>query len=212
MFDVRETIRKDGADWAVCPNVTDYEHERAVFSWDEAGRLLEGLPDGGINIAHECVDRHARGERSDHVALRCIDRCGETSDYTFGDLAAATSRFANVLRALDVQAGDRVFVLLERSVDLYVAVLGSLKHRAVACTLFSAFGPEPIRQRMTLGGASVLVTTTRLYERKVAAIREQLPDLDHVLVTDASGICGDHRSAIADGERIRGLQHRADHG
>ena len=164
---------------------------------------LDGLPGGGLNIAHECVDRHAQGERGDHVALRCIDRCGTTAAHTYRDLAETTNRFANVLHGLDVSAGDRVFVLLERSYDLHVAVLGTLKHRAVACTLFSAFGPEPIRQRMTIGEATVLVTTAHLYERKVAAIRDQLPDLRHVIVTDESDAPDllDLRSLMANASR-----------
>jgi acetyl-CoA synthetase len=190
VFDSRETIRKNVASFQVAPNVADYEHAREVFSWDDATRALDGLPGGGLNIAHECVDRHARGGRGDDVALRCIDRCSNTSAYTYRDLADTTSRFANVLQRLNVQPGDRVFILLERSFELYVAVLGTLKHRAVACTLFSAFGPEPIRQRMTIGGASVLVTTARLYERKVAGIRPMLPELDHVLIADSSDAPG----------------------
>ena len=54
------------------------------------------------------------------------------------------------------------------------------------CTLFSAFGPEPIRQRLTLGRAKILVTTESLYRRKVAPIREGLPDLRHVLLVDGA--------------------------
>jgi acetyl-CoA synthetase len=79
-----------------------------------------------------------------------------------------------------VGVGDRVFVLLGRVPELYVAVLGALKHRAVACTLFSAFGPEPIRQRMVIGDASVLVTSVGLYRRKIAPIRSGSATLDAV--------------------------------
>jgi len=64
------------------------------------------------------------------------------------------------------------------------AALGTLKHRAVFCPLFSAFGPEPIRARLAIGGARVLVTTAALYERKVAPLRAALPDLEHVLLLD----------------------------
>jgi acetyl-CoA synthetase len=81
-----------------------------------------------------------------------------------------------------VAKGDRVYVLAGRIPELYVAALGALKHRTVFCALFSAFGPEPLRTRMSLGGARVLVTTRRLYERKIAALRGQLPSLEHVLL------------------------------
>jgi acetyl-CoA synthetase len=118
------------------------------------------------------------------VALRHIAKRGDITDVTYADLARRTNRFARVLDRLGVGAGERVFVLLPRVPELYVAVLGTLKHRSVACPLFSAFGPEPIRQRMALGSARVLVTSAALYRRKVAPIRDSLPDLDHVLVID----------------------------
>ncbi len=177
-----EVIAPDRARWRVRPNLLD-ESERAAFTWTAAAQALDGLPgDRGLNIAHECVDRHAAGPLADRVALRCLGRRGERRDITYRDLRAETNRFANVLARIGVVAGDRVFVLLGRTPELHISVLGALKHRAVVCTLFSAFGPDPIRQRMAIGQASVLVTTKTLYQRKVAAIRDQLPDLHHVLL------------------------------
>ena len=94
---------------------------------------------------------------------------------TYGELAAATNRFANVLADLGVAPGERVFTLAGRIPELYVAILGTLKHGSVAAPLFAAFGPEPIRQRMTRGDASVLVTTPALYRRRIAGLLDQLP-------------------------------------
>ena len=181
----------------VAPNLRDYERERSTFSWADARRLLDGLPGGrGLNIAHEAVDRHAAGPRRDHLALRWLGRSGEVRDLTYGDLAALTSRFANALRSLGVGAGDRVYVMAGRIPELYVAALGTLKNRSVFCPLFSAFGPEPIRARMAIGRAKALVTTPTLYERKVAALRGALPDLQHVLLVGeggrATGVPGTH--------------------
>jgi acetyl-CoA synthetase len=167
----------------VAPNVRDYERARAAFSWKRAGDALDGLPGGrGLNIAHEAVDRHAAGERADHVALRCHSRAGGVTDLTYRELAALTGRFANVLRGLGVRPGERVFAATGRIPELYVAALGTLKARAVFCPLFSAFGPEPMRQRLELGEAAVLVTTTAIHAQKIAALRERLPALRHVLV------------------------------
>jgi acetyl-CoA synthetase len=167
----------------VVPNLEDYERGRAEFSWDEARAELDGLPGGqGLNIAHEAVDRHAAGARGQHLALRCLGKDGEIRDYTYARLAEVTSRFANVVRALGVGRGDRVYILAGRIPELYIAVLGTLKNGSVACPLFSAFGPEPIRARMTIGQARVLVTTESLYRRKVADLRSALPDLEHVLL------------------------------
>jgi acetyl-CoA synthetase len=176
------TIVKTPSTFTVAPNLRDYERVRASFSWADARRGLAGLPGGGLNIAHEAIDRHASGPRRDHLALRWVGKRGEIEDYTYGRLQELTNRFANVLAGLGVAKGDRVYALAGRLPELYVAALGTLKHRSVFCPLFSAFGPEPIRARLAIGQARVLVTTASLYDRKVAALRPLLPHLEHVLL------------------------------
>ena len=177
------TIEKRQRGWKIIPNLVDYEKTAAAFSWENARRELSGLPySPGLNIAHEAVDRHAAGQRRDHVALRWLGRHGEGRDFTYGDLHTLTNQFANVLKNLGVGKGERVFVLAGRIPELYVSALGTLKNGSVFCPLFSAFGPEPIRQRVTIGDGKVLVTTAPLYTRKVADIRSSLPNLEHVLL------------------------------
>lgn len=175
------------AHWDVVPNLLDYEEERARFTWNAARAALDGLPGGaGLNVAHETVDRHAAGSRAGHVALRWRGRHGERRNITYAELTTLTNRFANVLVELGVDPEDRVFLLAGRIPDLYVAALGGLKARAVVSPLFSACGPEPIRQRLAIGAGRVLVTTTALYARKVAPIRQQLPALKHVILVDGA--------------------------
>ncbi|MET0052151.1 MAG: AMP-binding protein [Candidatus Thiodiazotropha sp.] len=77
----------------------------------------------------------------------------------------------------------RVFCVLGRVPDLFVAALGCWKNRSVFCALFAAFGPEPLRTRLEIGQARVLVTTAQIYQRKIASQRDQLPGLDFVLIT-----------------------------
>src|SRR3970282_782864 len=113
---IPEVISKAASRGRVTPNLDDYARVGAGFSWENAARGLSGLPGGGINIAHEAVDRHAAGARAGHLALR----------------------------QLAMVAGSRVFVRAGRIPELYVTVLGALKNRCVASPLFSAFGPEPI--------------------------------------------------------------------
>ena len=183
-----EAIAKHGAAEA---NMVDYDAERAAFSWEGARRALDGLPSGrGLNIAHEAVDRHAASSRRDRVALRCIGRSQERREVTYGELAARSNQVANVLGELGVAAGDRVFTLLGRVPDMFEVALGTLKHRAVLCPLFTAFGPEPIRQRLELGAGSVLVTTGALFRRKVAPVLGALPALRHVLLVDGPAADG----------------------
>ncbi|HYL48608.1 MAG TPA: acetate--CoA ligase [Stellaceae bacterium] len=176
-------IRKPPGGWKITPNMLDYEATRASFSWDAARSELEGLPQGrGLNIAYEAVDRHLRAGRGDKIALRWLGKDGARRDFSYGDLARASNRFANLLRRLGVGKGERVFGLLGRVPELYIAMLGTLKAGCVFSPLFSAFGPEPVRARLEIGDARVLVTNANHYQRKIAAQRQSLPGLKHVLL------------------------------
>ncbi|QDG53653.1 acetate--CoA ligase [Persicimonas caeni] len=176
-------IRKGAAIRGVEPNLRDYESARTSFRWEDARARLSGLPDErGLNIAYEAVDRHAEGELADKVAIRWLSADGEQHDFTYARLRDLTNRFANALGELGVGKGDRVFVLSSRVPELYIAMLGTLKNGSVFSPLFSAFGPEPIRQRVESGDGKVLVTTPALYRDKVAQIRDELPELEHVLL------------------------------
>ncbi len=188
------TLIKSRRDWELVPNLHDYGSVRARFTWEQAREELAGLPGNqGLNIAHEAVVRHAEGPRAAHPAIKWLEKTGTVEEYSYSRLNELTNRFANVLRQLGVAKGDRVFVLAGRIPELYIAALGTFKNRSVFCPLFSAFGPEPIRARLSIGQAKVLVTTHTLYQRKVASIRAAVPSLEHVL------LIGDDRqpSAIA---------------
>ncbi|HSB54198.1 MAG TPA: acetate--CoA ligase [Gemmatimonadales bacterium] len=164
------------------PNLPDYEAACAGFSWASARAELDGLPGGGLNIAHEAVDRHATGPDASRVALRWLGRDGNRRDFSFAELKALSNRFANALLGLGIQPGDRVVSVLGRLPELHVAALGTWKLGAVFCPLFSAFGPEPLRTRLEKSGARVLITTSALYQKKVAPVRGALPALEHVIL------------------------------
>jgi acetyl-CoA synthetase len=180
-------IHKAAEAWPVTPNLLDYGTATAQFSWETIRQELDGLPNGGgLNIAHEAVDRHADSARASSIAIRWLGKDGDQRDFTYADLKQQSSRFANVLRQLGVAKGERVFGLAGRIPSLYIAALGTLKNLSVFCPLFSAFGPEPIYQRLMRGDARVLVTTQRQYQNKIARQWERLPELKYVLLTDAN--------------------------
>jgi acetyl-CoA synthetase len=179
-------LKKDPAEMQVRPNLVDYEATRRSFSWESARRELSGLPGGrGINIAFEAVDRHAEGVLANRVAFRFLRLGGAVEERTYADLRRETNRFAQVLRGLGIEEGERVFALIGRVPELYVTALGALKNKNVFCPLFAAFGPEPIFQRLSRGDARVLVTDRRLYEKKVRPLRSRLGSLRHVILIDA---------------------------
>ncbi len=181
-------IRKTAArDLRVPPHLVDYVAQCRDFRWATARQALPGLPDGGLNIAYEAVDRHAASVLRDRVALRFVSRSGPALELSYAALARQTNRFANVLQGLGVGKGDHLFVLAGRIPELYIAVLGALKNGSVVTPMFSAFGPEPIATRVNLGSAQVLVTTDGLYRRKIKAMRAQMPTLRHVLLVAEDG-------------------------
>jgi acetyl-CoA synthetase len=172
-------------------NLADYDAVYRDFHWRDAERALDGLPGGaGVNIAHEAADRHVLAGHGHEIAIRWLGKRGERRELTYRALAEESHRFANVLRHLGVEPGDRVFSLLGRIPELYVAALGTLAHRAVFCPLFSAFGPDPVRQRLELGAARVLVTTERMFERKVRSLLPELPLLRSIIVVSQKGAPG----------------------
>ncbi len=138
--------------------------------------------DGSINIGREAVDRHVEDGHSEQVALLWLGKDGARRELTYGDLKDLSSRFGSVLHDNGLKQGDSVFVLMGRVPELYACALGTLRAGMVFTPLFSAFGPEPIRTRMEIGDANVLVTTASIYKRKVAAWRDQIPSLKLVLI------------------------------
>ena len=149
-------------------------------------REVAGLPNGrGVNIAYEAVDRHAAGPRRNKLALRWLGKDGEVRDFTYGDLSEQSSRFANVLRSLASARGSASLCSQAAYRSCSSPCSGSVKNGSVLCPLFSAFGPEPIQQRLSLGDARLLVTTERLYQqRAIAEMWPQLPQLEYVLLAD----------------------------
>lgn len=143
---------------------------------------LTGGKDGALNIAYEAVDRHvAHGHGSD-IAILWLGKEGAREDISYAELAVMSARFADVLHRHGCSPGDSVFALMGRVPELYATALGTLKAGLVFTPLFSAFGPEPIRMRMDIGAATVLVTTAKIYRRKIAAWRDEVPSLKLVLI------------------------------
>ena len=180
-----DVIRKQAGGKGLFPNLRDYQVVREAFTWGLVRAEL-AMP-GGLNIAYHALDRHVVEGRGDKLALRWLGKNAEKRDITYRELLELSCRFANVLRGLGVRQGDRVFSLLGRVPELYIAALGTLRNGSVFSPLFSAFGPEPVRTRMAIGEAKVLVTTAAFYRRKVAEWRRELPGLEHVLLIDGNG-------------------------
>jgi acetyl-CoA synthetase len=116
---------------------------RETFTWDALWPLFDG-DRARLNLAHECVDRHPGAD----VALRLAGADGRLVEHSFAELAAWSSRFANLLEADGVGAGERVAIMLEPSLAFYGALFGAVKRGAVAVPLFTLFGPDGVALRV----------------------------------------------------------------
>jgi len=163
------------------PNMVDYETRYKTFKWDCSFNELAWLPGGKLNAAHEAIDRQADGPQRNKVALHYKDGNGKNKKFTFLDMKKLSNKFANLLKSHGVKTGDRIFIFLPRSPELYISFLGILKTGAIAGTLFSAFGTEGLVDRLGDSGAKFVITDMNLKER-VDQVKKELPKLKKVIV------------------------------
>ncbi|MFF2155729.1 acetate--CoA ligase [Paenibacillus chitinolyticus] len=159
-------------------NLGDYEKARESFNWEQIESNFSWFDTGKVNMAYEAIDRHAESSRKDKVALYYSDQKRDES-YTFSQLKTTSNQFGNVLRKLGVNKGDRFFIFMPRTPELYMALLGAIKIGAVVGPLFEAFMEMAVRDRLHDSEAVAIITTPALVHRIPTA---ELPNLKHVIV------------------------------
>ncbi|MEE8401321.1 MAG: AMP-binding protein, partial [Candidatus Hydrothermarchaeaceae archaeon] len=177
-------IKKNPSKFRVGPNLSDYESTYRTFKWEDSLGELDLFSDG-LNAAYEAVDRHA-GKNGKRVAMHFESDTLPSEKFTFLDLKNLSNKFANVLTGLGVGKGDRVFIFLPRIPALYISYLGILKMGGVASTLFAAFGPDALEDRLSDSGASVVLTDSELKVR-LDKVKDKLPELKHIITIGGDG-------------------------
>jgi acetyl-CoA synthetase len=167
----------------VSPNLEDYHATYGKFSWKNYEGDLFWFSKKRLNAAYNAVDRNAETFRKNKVALYWEGKEGEEEKYTFLELSLLSDLFAQVLKKLGIRRGDRVFFFLPRVPELYIGFLATLKTGAIAGTLFAAFGPKALEDRLSNSGAKLLVTTKALLPR-VEKILANLPRLKQIVLVD----------------------------
>ena len=162
----------------------NYENTYKDFNWKDINRCFDHFSDNEVNIAHEAIDRHANNGYKNKIALHWEDEDNVKKQYTFSDIKRQSDKLANVLRNLGVEKGDRIFLFLPRVTELYISIIAIAKVGAIAGPMFSAFGPEAVKDRLHDSEAKVLITTPDLNQR-VHEIKEELPALKHILLVNA---------------------------
>jgi acetyl-CoA synthetase len=160
-------------------NLESYENASESFDWKEVEKEFSWHETGRLNLAYEAIDRHAESFRKNKVALYYRDP-ERDEKYTFSDMKKLSNKAGNVLKQYgDVEKGDRVFIFMPRSPELYFSVLGAVKLGAIVGPLFEAFMEGAVRDRLEDSEAKVLITTPELLDRVPVS---ELPHLKHVFL------------------------------
>lgn len=157
---------------------TTYADAQKFFSSDKLWELFDGNRQQ-LNIAHECVDRHAGSNQTAVIVVRA-DGADEVISYE--QLSQRSSQVAHLLQARGVMPGDRVAVMLEPSLAFYACIFGIIKTGAIAVPLFTLFGPDGLRLRLHDCTPALLITNAEKIEIIDASMR------DKSILADASFI------------------------
>jgi acetyl-CoA synthetase len=161
---------------------------REVLEWNPPhARWFVG---GRLNAAYNCLDRHLGGWRRNKAALIWEGEPGDSRTYTYWDLHREVSKFANVLKSLGVEKGDRVAIYLPMVPEAVIAMLACARIGAPHSVVFGGFSADSLRDRVNDAEAKVLITADGGYRRgRVVALKdaadralEETPTIRHVIV------------------------------
>ncbi len=137
---------------------------------------------GAVNLAGQCLDRHARSARRDRTAVVWEAENGTVRRLSYRELDAETCRLSNALKGVGIGQGDSVGLFLPMIPEAVVAFLACAKIGAVAVPIFSGFGAAAVAARLADAGAKVLITVDASERRGKAIPMEQI-------AAEAAGAC-----------------------
>ncbi len=170
-----------------------FERWHTVLEWDPPH--AKWFVGGKLNVSHNCLDRHLDGPRRDKTALLWEGEPGDVRSFTYAELHREVSRFANVLKGLGVEKGDRVAVYLPMIPEAAVVMLACTRVGAIHSVVFGGFSPESLADRNNDAKAKVLVTADGAWRRgQIVALKknadealERSPTVEHVVVVARGG-------------------------
>jgi acetyl-CoA synthetase len=191
--------------------VTWFEDWHTVLEWDLP--FAKWFVGGKLNVAYNCLDRHVEEGRGDRVAYHWEGEPGDTRTITYADLLAEVQRFANVLRGLGVQRGDRVAIYMPMIPELPVAMLACARIGAAHSVVFGGFSADSLADRINDAECKVLVTADGGFRRGQAHLLKPIadvaiastPSIEDVVVVRRVG--GHEAAGEASVELVEGRDH-----
>jgi acetyl-CoA synthetase len=145
---------------------------------------------GKLNVSYNCLDRQIERGIGEKIAFIWEGEPGDRRTMTYRELHEEVSRFANVLKDLGIQKGDRVAIYMPMILELPVAMLACARIGAVHSIVFGGFSPESLKDRILDAEAKVLITADGGYRRgRFLPLKEnadsaiaETPSIEHVVV------------------------------
>ena len=164
-----------------------------VLEWDPP--FAKWFVGAKLNVSYNCLDRHVDAGLGDRVAYHWEGEPGDSRTITYAELLSEVKRFANVLKSLGVQRGDRVAIYMPMIPELPVAMLACTRIGAAHSVVFGGFSSDALRDRIIDAEARVLITADGGWRRgspsqlKPAAdvAVSATPTIEHVVVVRRTG-------------------------
>lgn len=180
--DYKELVKKSGEDiewfWKALVEEINVEWFKPYTKVYDASRGIEWTKwfiDGKLNVAHNCLDRHARSPLRHKVAFIWSGEDGKVEKYTYRNLYVEVNKLANVLKNMGVRKGDVVAVYLPMLPETVVSLYATLKIGAVFMPIFSGFGPPAVATRLRDAEPKVLITADATYRRgRIIRLKEMV--------------------------------------
>ena len=142
-------------------NKPAYRVAQADFDWAAVFDSLGWSGQATVDLAGTIVDRHVQGGKADATAILWVGADGTERRITFGELAAESARFANLLARIGVSKGDRLAIILPRIPEIMFAIIGAFRVGAIIVPIFTGFGPDAVAYRVAHSGAKALCVEKR---------------------------------------------------
>jgi acetyl-CoA synthetase len=161
-------------------NLKAYKDACKAFQWQDVAKEFTWHHSGKLNIIHEAIDRWAQNPRKRNQPAIIFEKGNQSVRYTYGDLRAKSSQWANFLSECGYKTGDRLFIFTPPCVEAYLAMLGACRLGVIFCHLFSSTGFDELALRLANAKPRGILTHPDLVERLPP---ETIEFVQHVFLT-----------------------------
>jgi len=167
-----------------------YKSYTKVYDDSKGIQWTKWFVNGKINIVHNILDRHAKSDKKANTAIIWENEEGDTQKLTYEELYKEVNKFANALKRLGVQKGDRVGIYMPMVPEIVIGFISVMKIGAISIPIFSGFGGHALGSRLDIAGAKVLLTADGSVRRgkqyniknEVDKAVEDASSLEHIIV------------------------------